>query len=231
MWFNSVIEKQSKRPKANKRKRSSAAPYQLVYTAYLEPSRGQAEKRILPHFKPMKMMKILREKTGGNAIVASAEVTNEIFDRIQAQQVELLQALGLDATKPDYAQAFLELARAHHGVGTVEVESARAPNKNAAKWTARQDEALLEAVRVRQKRGMKVTAAVREIANDEKIWSRFPPKDSVRKGKPAGLLREQNFRRRIAFLRKRSAEQIALAEVLDGLAGNDPHAPLVKVGP
>ncbi len=203
--------KQSKRSSRRSRKRASS--YQLVYTIHIEPKRGEAKVPNLPKSQPIKLNKLLKEKTGSTFIRGDKEVFFEIFDRIQAQQAELLTALRLDSAKPDYAQAFLELARIHHGVGVILVENARPSNKNAGKWTDEQDQALVKALHQRRRSGMTITAALREIANEEGIWRKFPLDKSSRSEKPAASLRAQTLKKRLEIVRLRAAES-SLRELL-----------------
>ncbi len=199
--------KQTKRSGRSSRKRASATSYELVYTVHVQPKRGGGDAAPnLPRSKPIKLSKLMKEKTGSSTIRASQEVTLAILNRIQAQQADLLTALGLDAAKPDYAQAFLELARIHHGVGVVLVENARSPNKNAEKWTSEQDEALVKAVHERRRGGMTITSALNEIANDEGLWRQFPIDTSSRSEKSAASLRAQTLKKRLEIIRLRAAE-------------------------
>jgi hypothetical protein len=161
------------------------------------------------------------EKTGRSALTGSSDVTIELLELINEQQNAILLALGLDAANPDYAQAFLALARIHHGVGVIQIESKRAPNKNAQKWTREQDDALLKAVDVRVQAGMKITDAVQEIASDETIWQKFPVTDKTDSGKLPARLRAQNYRRRLALIKKRNAAERMQSEIVKDLAKTD----------
>jgi hypothetical protein len=210
--------KQKKRSNRKPRKNTSAASLQFVFTFYVEPSRGENAPTLLPQFKSIKLKKLLREKTGSTGLRSSSEITMELFEKIAAQQADLLTALGLDAAHPDYAQAFLKLARIHHGVGYIQLELARRPNKNAEKWSREQDDALLNAVDTRQQSGMTITAAIGEIAHDENIWSKFPSVTNSRSQKSPVFLRIQNYRRRLGIVRKRNAVEARQNEILDRLS-------------
>ncbi|EAQ35020.1 hypothetical protein NB311A_14030 [Nitrobacter sp. Nb-311A] len=203
------------------RKRLSIPSIQKVYALHLEPSQGEGETSRLPPFAPVKLSKVLLAKTGRTTLGDSSDVTIDLLELIAAQQDKLLQALGFDSANPDYAQAFLALARIHHGVGVIQVESKRASNKNAKKWTKEQDDALLQAVDVRQQAGMKITDAVQQIASDETIWQKFPVTDKTDSGKLPARLRAQNYRRRLALIKKRNAAERMQSEIVKDLAKTD----------
>jgi hypothetical protein len=164
---------------------------------------------------------VLLAKTGRTTLSDSSDVTIELLELIASQQGKLLQTLGFDAANPDYAQAFLALARIHHGVGVIQVESKRASNKNAEKWTKEQDDALLQAVDVRRQVGMTITDAVRQIASDKTVWQKFPGTDKTDSGKLPAILRAQNYRRRLSLIKKRNAAERMQSEIVKDLAKTD----------
>ncbi len=216
MWFVSMSAKQKTRSNRTPRKRLSAPSIQKVYALHLEPSRGKEKTPLLRRFAPIKLRKVMVEKTGRSALTGSSDVTIELLELINEQQNAILLALGLDAANPDYAQAFLALARIHHGVGVIQIESKRAPNKNAQKWTREQDDALLKAVDVRVQAGMKITSALKQIASDESVWRKFPC--SHNSERPPATLRAQNYKRRLALVKKRNSAEKMQSEVIKDLA-------------
>lgn len=190
----------------------------MTVTLHVVPTREDSEDaHRLPQFAPVKLNKFLQEKTGKTTLASVSGVTEDLLKLVAAQQIELLQALGLDAAKPDYAQAFLELAKIHHGMGVIKVEMARGSNKNAEKWSREQDDDLLKAVIARQQRGMTIGSALNGIANDEAIWKKFPQIKNSRSDKPPASLRAQNFRRRLGFIKKRNEIEAAQSQVIDRL--------------
>lgn len=170
----------------------------------IEPTRGTTEEAPpLPQFKPMKLTEVLRTTTGKSTQTISSEVTLELIRRVNAQQLELLRALGLDPENPDWCDAFAQLAYIHHGVGVIHVDKARAPNKSAAKWTREQDNALLAAMDAKLENGMTATAALNEIATDDAIWKQFPQTENSRSDKSPVSRRAQNYRKRLGLIKKR----------------------------
>ncbi|QDM18200.1 hypothetical protein [Tardiphaga sp. vice278] len=211
--------KQAKRPERGPPKRSLSRSKFLAFALHIVPTREDSEEAPrLPKFAPVKLNKFLLEKTGKTAQAGVSGVTEDLFEHVATQQVELLQALGLDVEQPDYAQAFLELAKIHHGMGVIMVETARGSNKNAKKWSKEQDDDLLKAVITRRQRGMTIASALNEMVNDEAIWQKFPPIKDSRSDKPPALLRAQNYRRRLVFIKRRNEIEAAQSEIIDRLA-------------
>jgi len=125
-----------------------------VYQLSVKLTRGVKEETPrLPKFKPIKLSKVLRTTTGTSTRKITSDVTFELLRRVDAQQTELIKALELNPNNLDWAEAFVLLARIHHGVGVVHIEKARAPNKHAAKWTRDQDDILLAAIDARLEKG------------------------------------------------------------------------------
>lgn len=213
-----MAAKQKTHSGRNPGKRLSTTSIKKVYTLHFEPTRGEDKPPRLPQYDPIKLNKFLLAKTGKTALTDDSDVTMDLLELIAAQQVELLQALGLDAANPDYAQAFLNLARIHHGVGVIQVERARVPNKNALKWTREQDDALLKAVDVRFQAGMRITSALKQIASDETVWRKLPCTDKPHSERPPAILRAQNYRRRLALVKKRNAAERMQSEIIKDLA-------------
>lgn len=210
--------KQTNRRKCGPPKTPLSRSVQMIYTFYVVPSRGDNEKApCLPKFHPIKLNKLLLGKTGKTDLAGVSSVTVDLLELVAVQQFELLQALGIDAAKPDYAKAFLELAKIHHGMGVIKVEMARGSNKNAEKWSKEQDDDLLKAVIARQQRGMTIASALNGIASDEAIWKKFPSVKNSRSDKTPALLRAQNYRKRLGFIRKRNEIEAAQSEIIDRL--------------
>src|SRR5690606_3013216 len=156
-----------------------------IYKFTVQPTRGEKEQTApLPKFKPIKLSEILRTTTGKSNLNITSDVMAELIERIHAQQVELLRGLDIDEENPDWADAFLQLACVHHGMGVIHVDKARPPNKHAAKWTREQDQALLAEMNARLESGKTATAALKEIASDKSIWRQFPNAKNFRSDKP-----------------------------------------------
>lgn len=203
--------------KRNSRKRSLASSSQKICTVYVEPTRGKREKPCLPQFAPIKLKEIQRE-TGRASIDNNPEIIKTIARRLDMQQTDLLRALGLDAARPDYVKAFLELAKIHHGMGILLVERARPSNSHAAKWSREQDAILKSNVAVRRRRGMTATAALRDIANDKRLYSQLPVAKHSRSEKPAAIRREENYKKRLAFILRRDVAENEQSKIIEGLA-------------
>jgi hypothetical protein len=215
--------KQIKRSNRNPLKRSVIPSIKKVYTFYVEPTRGEREEPPrLPKFKPIKLSEVLRTKTGKSALNINSDVTIELILRVDEQQVKLLRALDLDENNPDWAQAFLQLAKIHHGVGIVHVEKARAPNKHAVKWTNEQDNALFAAINPRLQKGKTATAAFKEIAGDKAIWEQFPTVKNSRSQKSPAALRVQTYRKRWGLVKKTRLLDSVQSAILDGLLTQPP---------
>jgi hypothetical protein len=192
-----------------------------VYRFSVEPTRGEKEETPrLPKFKPIKLSEVLRTKTGKSALNINSDLMTELILRVDAQQVELFRALGLDADDPDWAEAFLELAKIHHGVGIIHVEKARAPNKHAAKWSREQEQFLLESVNARLERGLTVTAALKKIASDKAICLQLPrgPAEDQLSEKSIVSRRIKNFRKRLELIKKRVDLENIHKQIFDNLA-------------
>lgn len=202
--------------KRNSRKRSLARSPRREYTVYVEP-RGKGERPYLPQFEPINLKQIQRE-TGRITVNNEQEIIRTILLRLDMQQTELLRALGLDTARPDYVQAFLELAKIHHGMGILLVERARASNNHAAKWSREQDAILKSNVAVRRQCGMTATEALRDIAKDKDLYLLLPVAKHSRSEKPAAIRREQKYKKRLAFILKRDAAENEQSKIIEGLA-------------
>lgn len=211
--------KQTKRNNRNPSKRAILPSAQRVYKFHFEPTRGATEERPrLPNFKPIKLSEVLRTKTGKSALNISSDVTIELILRVDAQQEKLLRALGLDGDNPDWAEAFIELAKIHHGVGIIHVGKRRGPNKHAVKWSPKQDHVLLDSVNARLEHGMTVTAALKEIASDKAIWERLPLVKNSRSENAPAFRRVQNFRKRFGSIKKRIDLENIHNQIFESLA-------------
>jgi hypothetical protein len=163
------------------------------------------------------LSEVLRTTTVTSTRKITSDVTFELFRRVEAQQNKLIEALELDPNDPDWAEAFVLLACIHHGVGVVHIEKARAPNKNATKWTRDQDDVLLAAIDARLEKRMTATAALKEIASDEAIWKQFPEARNSRSQKSPAALRVQTYRKRWGLARKTGLLDSVQSAIRDGL--------------
>jgi hypothetical protein len=192
------------------------------YSFSLQPTRGEKEETPrLPKFKPIKQSELLRTTTGGSRRQMTTEEMVELLRRVDAQQTELLKALGIDPNNPDWAaDAFVLLARIHHGVGVIHIDKARAPNKHAAKWTLEHDKILLAAMRARLGQGKTATAALKEIAGDKSIWQQLPQVKNSYSQKSPTARRVETYRKRWGLISKIRVLDSVQSAILDGLASS-----------
>jgi hypothetical protein len=203
--------------------RSVRHPIKRVYQLSVELTRGEKEETPgLPKFKPIKLSEVLRTTAGTSTRKITSDVTLELLRRVDEQQTELIKALELNPNNPDWAKAFVLLARIHHGVGVIHVDKARAPNKHAAKWTRDQDDNLLAAIDARLGKGMTATAALREIAGDEAIWNQFPQVRTSLSPKLAAARRVKTYGKRIQLIRKARLLDSVKSEIINGFT--DPNS-------
>lgn len=198
--------------------RSVSGSRERVYRLSVQLARSEKdETRRLPTFKPIKLSEVLRTIKGASSRKITTDVTLELIRRIDAQQAKLLQALDLDPNNPDWAEAFVSLAGIHHGVGVIQIEKARAPNKHATKWAPGQDNTLLAAMNARLDKGMTATAALKEIATDKTMWQQFPRVENSRSQKPPAFRRMQTYRKRWGLIKKVRLLDSIQSAMLDGL--------------
>jgi hypothetical protein len=93
----------------------------------------------------------------------------------------------------------------HHGVGHLSWTLPRSANRHAAKWTDNHDFEFHAMMVELLSKGMKESAALKELANDPTKWKRFPQPASVRSETPAESRRFQNFKSRWIRIIKKTA--------------------------
>jgi hypothetical protein len=180
--------------------KQARAPVQLF------PPAGWREEQLsrLRKFRPHKLKEVIREAKG---LTKNKSVDAEVmlaFQRRNEDQVnQLVRIMGFDPVDPNiWRRAFFNLAMIHWGVGHLSWMPPRESNRRAAKWTAEHDSAFYVLMLELMAKGKGESEALRVLANDPKIWARFPKPKNDRSETPAHVRRFENFRKRWAQVKK-----------------------------
>ena len=147
------------------------------------PAANQLEqfRKRLQKFKPHDFATLVRQsRADGNTEAPGVALIDILRPENSRQLVQLLQAMGVDPTRPDAWQVgFFMLAHVHHSVGHLAWRPPKT-NKNASKWRTEHDLVLINEMIRLSDRGFSERAALNELVSNRAKHKLFPYRAQMR---------------------------------------------------